>query len=337
MDVVQAQRRVADHIEAHGLMAPGAQVAALVSGGPDSSCLHHVLGALGYDISAIHVNHKLRGADADIDAEHCARELGATVLECPVDNPTEARLRDARYEASAAAVGAVLRATGHTASDQVETVLQRLVSSGTTRGIPVHRSDSVVRPILCLWREETVSYCKEVGLGVRVDSTNPATKRGILRETIIPLLRELHPAAEQNILRTLEPSERLPRSVERGIGELLRSPAGSRRIDLGSGVTAVREYERIWLESSPVRLEQSLEWSGWRLEPRREGLVVRGWRPGDRLGADGEKLQDLFVKARVPASEREAWPLIAHRGHIVVVPGIACAPGYEDAVVAARK
>ena len=153
----------------------------------------------------------------------------------------------------------------------------------------------------------------------------------------MPRLRELHPAAEENILRACEAGERLPRKVERGIEELLREQPGSRRLDLGSGTTAVREYDRIWLERSPVKLERPLEWSGWRLEPQRTGLVVRGWRPGDRLGSDGAKLQDLFVKAKVPASEREAWPLVAHRGRVVYVPGIASAPGYEAAVLAVRK
>ena len=338
MHVDEVQQRVAGQIEEHSLLGPGQQVTALVSGGPDSSCLHHVLGALGYAVSAVHVNHGLRGAESDGDAAHCAKVLGASIVDGRVENPTEARLRDARYGLSAAAgAAAATRATGHTASDQVETVLQRLVSSGTTRGIPVRREDGVVRPLLSIWREETVAYCRGVGLPFRTDSSNASTQRGRIRDTILPLLRELHPAADENILRSLEASDRLPRRVERGLAELLRSKAGSRRLDLGSGVTAVREYERVWLERSPVRLVQTVEWSGWQLEARLTGLVVRGWRPGDRLGSDGAKLQDLFVAAKVPASEREAWPLVSHRGLVVFVPGIASAPGYEDAVVAARK
>ena len=337
MQVDEFQRRVAGHIDEHSLLEPGQPVVALVSGGPDSSCLHHVLGALGYEVSAVHLDHRLRGVESDDDAIHCAQVFDASIVECRVENPTEGRLRDARYAMSADATPGATRATGHSASDQVETVLQRLVSSGTTRGIPVRRDDGVVRPLLCMWREETLGYCEQVGLPVRIDSSNESTKRGLLRTKILPLLRELHPAADQNVLRALEAGDRLPRRVERGVGELLRNKAGSRRLDLGSGVTAVREYDRIWLERSPVRLERALEWSGWRLEARVEGLVVRGWRPGDRLGRDGAKLQDLFVAARVPASEREAWPLVSHRGRVVVVPGIASAPGYENAVVAVRK
>jgi tRNA(Ile)-lysidine synthase len=58
---------------------------------------------------------------------------------------------------------------------------------------------------------------------------------------------------------------------------------------------------------------------------------VRSWRAGDRL-ARGKKIQDLFVDAKVPRSEREAWPLVVRGEEVVVVPGIATAPGWEDAV-----
>ena len=59
---------------------------------------------------------------------------------------------------------------GHTASDQVETILFRLASSGTTTGIQVRRDDGVVRPRLTLWRSETEAYCRAEGLAFRVDS-----------------------------------------------------------------------------------------------------------------------------------------------------------------------
>ncbi len=64
------------------------------------------------------------------------------------------------------------------------------------------------------------------------------------------------------------------------------------------------------------------------------GLVVRGWRPGDRLAVRGVKVQDLFVRAKIPRSERDSWPLVVKGGDVVLVPGVASAPGYEEAVVA---
>jgi tRNA(Ile)-lysidine synthase len=73
------------------------------------------------------------------------------------------------------------------------------------------------------------------------------------------------------------------------------------------------------------------------LHARVQGLWVRSWRAGDRLATRGKKVQDLFVDAKVPRSEREAWPLVVRGDEVVAVPGIATAPGYEDAVEEAEE
>ena len=334
MDPACVHARVEAHVRRHELIAPGGDVACLVSGGADSSCLWHVLRALGYAVSAIHVAHALRGAESEGDARFCREALAAEVVEAPGDGLSEAELRDLRY-----AVGAGrLRATGHTASDQVETIVYRLVASGRPTGIRPRRDDGVVRPLLPLWRDETEAYCRAVGLRFRSDSSNAGTKRGLVRNEILPLLRQLHPAADRNILAALEAPE-LPAPAARAFAELLASPDGSMRVDLGGGRMAVREYERVWLERAPVRLERAVQWGGWTIEPRMRGLVVRGWRPGDRLaGRPGrKKVQDLFVDAKIPRSEREAWPLVVRGGDVVVVPGVTAAAGYEEAVVATRR
>ena len=90
---------------------------------------------------------------------------------------------------------------GAPASDQVETVLYRLVSRRAVSGIEPKRADGVVRPLLGVWREETEAYCRAVGLEPRLDSSNSETKRGLIREQVLPLLRELHPGAERNSAR----------------------------------------------------------------------------------------------------------------------------------------
>jgi tRNA(Ile)-lysidine synthase len=294
-------------------------VTALVSGGADSTCLWHALGALGYRVSALHVNHRLRGAESDEDARFCREVLGAEVVEAaPPERPTEDALRELRYSFARDR----LRATGHTASDQVETVLYRLVSSGVPGGIKPKREDGVVRPLLTLWREETESYCAAEGLTPCRDSSNPETKRGLIREQILPLLRELHPAAERNLLRLAEgrPSK---------LDELLAAREGSKRVDLGGGLTAVREYDRVWLEQTPVALDGEVRWGQWRIESELPGLKVRSWRPGDRLAGRRKKVQDVFVDAKIPRSEREAWPLVVRGDEVVAVPGIVDAPGIK--------
>jgi tRNA(Ile)-lysidine synthase len=311
--------RVAEHIRRHELIEPGGAVLCFVSGGADSTCLHHVLGELGYRVSALHVDHGLRGAESDEDAVFCARELGADVVAAPCAGKTEAELRELRY----AQGRGLLRATGHTLSDQVETILYRLATSGTTRGVKVRREDGVVRPLLCLWREETEAYCRERGLPFRVDSSNDGTVRGLLRREVLPALERIHPAARENILRSLDERRVLPAAL----AELLDASPGSKRVDLGGGLQAVREYDRLWLERGPVELVGEVEWGPWLIASGLPGLRVRGWRPGDRLAGRSKKIQDVFVDAKIPRSDREGWPLVVRGDEVVAVPGIVEAEG----------
>ena len=103
------------------------------------------------------------------------------------------------------------------------------------------------------------------------------------------------------------------------------STAGTRTADLGHGIRAVREYDEL-------RLEGSVRFGPWRLESELPGLVVRTRRPGDRLAGRRKKVQDLFVDAKVPRTERDTWPLVVSGGEVVAVPGVAEAPGWEGAV-----
>src|SRR5438876_5810077 len=315
MDPEALCRRVEEFIRAHRLIAPGGEVTVLVSSGPDSTCAWHVLRALGYRVSALHVDHGLRGLESAEDARFCAEQFGAEVVDGR-GGRTEDELRELRYSFATDR----LRATGHTASDQVETVLYRLAASGVAGGIKPKREDGVVRPLLTVWRDETEAYCRAEGLEFRVDSSNRDTKRGLIRDEILPRLRELHPGAERNLLRL---AEERPSALD----ELLASTVGSKRLDLGGGLTAVREYDRVWLERAPVSLDGEVEWGGWRIESDLPGLKVRAWRAGDRLAGRRKKIQDVFVDAKIPRSEREAWPLVVRGDEVVAVPGIVEAEG----------
>jgi tRNA(Ile)-lysidine synthase len=319
VDVEALRAQIEEHIRRNGLIAPGGDVCCLVSGGADSTCLWHALGSLGYRVSALHVDHRLRGAESDADARFCAEQLGAEVVVLDGAGLTEEGLRDQRYSVATSK----LRATGHTASDQVETILYRLASRGTATGMEPRRADGVIHPLLTVWREESEEYCRAEGLAFRVDSSNGETKRGLIRDEILPLLRRLHPAADENVLRALDVRATLPPAL----AELLASPSGSKRVDLGGGVQAVREYDRLWLEDGPVELAGEVRWGPWRIRSDLAGLRVRGWRPGDRLAGRRKKIQDVFVDAKIPRSEREAWPLVVRGDDVVAVPGIVDAPG----------
>jgi tRNA(Ile)-lysidine synthase len=321
---VNIAARVEKFIRSCDLIPEGGELTCLVSGGSDSTCLWHVLRELGYRVSALHVDHGLRGEESDADARFCAEQLGAEIVDGR-GGATEAELREIRYSFATDR----LRATGHTASDQVETVVYRLVASGSTKGIKPRREDGVVRPLLELWREETEEYCRGHGLAFRTDTSNSDTKRGLIRDEILPRLRALHPAADENLLR-------LARGEPSALDELLASTSGSRRLDLGGGLTAVREYDSLWVERTPVALEGEVRWGDWRIAADAPGLKVRAWRAGDRLAGRSKKIQDVFVDAKIPRSARESWPLVVRGDEVVAVPGIVEAEGVRAERVDAR-
>jgi tRNA(Ile)-lysidine synthetase-like protein len=317
VDTDALRERVEELIRRHDLIEPGGDVICLVSGGADSTFLWHALTKLGYGVSALHVNHGLRGSASDEDARFCAEHFGAQVVDGS-GGLTEDDWRRIRYSFATDR----LRATGHTASDQVETILYKLVASGVAKGIKLRREDGVVRPLLSVWREETEEYCRAERLEFRLDESNSDTKRGLIRDEILPRLRELHPAAERNLLRFAD-------GEPTALDELLASTAGSRRLDLGAGLTAVREYDRVWLERTPVSLDGQGEvrWGEWRIASKLSGLKVRAWRAGDRLAGRSKKIQDVFVDAKIPRSSRESWPLVVRGDEVVAVPGIVEAEG----------
>src|SRR5215216_6991176 len=173
MDTAELRARVERFVRELDLIPAGGAVTCLVSGGADSTCLWHALRGLGYDVSALHVNHGLRGDESDEDARFCSEVLGAEVVDASNSLllGTEAELREVRYSFATDR----LRATAHTASDQVETVLYRLVASGAAGKIDWRRDDGVVRPLLNRWRDETEAYCLAEGLDVRRDTSNADT------------------------------------------------------------------------------------------------------------------------------------------------------------------
>jgi len=206
-------------VRAPGLLAPGVPVVVLLSGGRDSVCLLDVavrLAGAGA-VSALHVNYGLRDESA-ADEAHCralCEQLGVELDAQRSPRPEnagnlQAWARDVRLGAgavAAAARGADL-ATGHTATDQVETVLYRLAASPGRRALlgMAARDGRLVRPLLRATREETAAYCTARGLSWREDASNedPVYARNRVRASLVPALRELHPAAEANVARTAE-------------------------------------------------------------------------------------------------------------------------------------
>ncbi len=203
-----------------GLLDGPEPLLAMISGGRDSTCMLDVAVALrpAGSVSALHVNYGLRERAAG-DEQRCRELCGRLGVELEVvrvprasERPgnLQAWARELRYEAAGASArraGALL-ASGHTATDQVETILYRLAASPGRRALLGMRSreGSLLRPLLAVTREQTADYCRARGLSWREDESNadPAFARTRVRDGLVPAFCAVHPAARENVLRTAE-------------------------------------------------------------------------------------------------------------------------------------
>jgi tRNA(Ile)-lysidine synthase len=201
-------------VAADGLLAPGRSVLVLLSGGRDSTCLLDLAVRIAGSeaVCALHVNYGLRGS-ADRDQRHCAELCRALEVELqvhqagppPQPGNLQAWARDVRYGRAAQLAGArgADVAAGHTATDQVETILYRLASSPSRRALlgMEPREGSLIRPLLRYTREDTARWCAEHGLAWCEDETNGSSEfaRVRVRRELVPALRSIHPGAERNV------------------------------------------------------------------------------------------------------------------------------------------
>lgn len=231
-------QRVFGYIRRHELMKAGDRVGVAVSGGLDSvGLLVLLLGLrkeLGIVLSAVHFNHKLRGAEADADEQFVAALAKSHKLALDCDRgdvavyaarrhlSIEAAAREMRYEyfVRLLQTGGLTRiATAHTLDDQAETVLMRVVRGAGTRGLAgiypqlsVHGSQfsgqtSIVRPLLGIRRPELEAYLRRAGQEWREDSTNRDLRhaRNRVRHGILPRLeRNLNPGVREALAETAD-------------------------------------------------------------------------------------------------------------------------------------
>lgn len=200
-------------LKEQALLSPGDRVIAAVSGGADSVAMLFALyllrDELGVTLEAAHFNHHLRGAESDRDeafvTDFCGRydiplHLGSGRI-VPGKKGLEAAARDARYAFLRSLPGKV--ATAHTADDNAETVLMRLIRGTGLKGLgaiaPV--SGNVIRPMLTVTRDDVEAFLEEYALPHVEDSSNGTDDflRNRIRHGILPLMRAENPRIGENL------------------------------------------------------------------------------------------------------------------------------------------
>lgn len=207
-----------------GLTWTSGKIIVALSGGPDSAALTHALVNLpgrASSVSAVHVNHSLRGAASEADEQWVrsfCREIGSplSVLDGTLDADevrnlgVEAAARAVRYRLLSVErerLAADWVATAHTRSDQAETVMLRAITGrGTWRlsGILPVTPDQVIRPLLQVSRSEVLRYLAENGIEPRLDESNADSRflRNRIRSELLPLVERWNPRIEEILADT---------------------------------------------------------------------------------------------------------------------------------------
>jgi tRNA(Ile)-lysidine synthase len=286
---------------ARGLGPPGDGVVVAVSGGPDSVALARAAaaarGGAGRLVLA-HLNHGLRGAESDADEAFVAglasRLPGVELCRARIDVAAEAERSGANLEAAARRLryawladvarehGCLRVATGHTADDQAETVLHRLLRGAGLQGLrgiaprrPLGPGVEVVRPMLGLTRADVLAFLRAAGQAFREDASNRDLRRtrNRIRHELLPLLaREYNPAVVSVLGRLAAQAAEAYRGEEAEAAALLAAaelPRAGRQLVL----------DRPRLAAAPGRAVRALfrlvwEREGW----PRDGMDFAAWQ-----------------------------------------------------------
>ncbi|MCH5197862.1 MAG: tRNA lysidine(34) synthetase TilS [Oscillospiraceae bacterium] len=210
-------------IKKYSMLSPGDDVLVGFSGGADSTCLLSLLYenrlALGISVRAAHINHGLRGEEADRDElfarKFCEeRNIPISVLRADVNSvskergiSTELAGREVRY-AFFNSLSPSKIATAHTGSDAAETLLMNISRGASLKGlcsIPPVRGN-VIRPLIEFTREETENYCAENSIPFVTDSSNAENSytRNKFRNNVISQIKKIEPSFENAALRCID-------------------------------------------------------------------------------------------------------------------------------------
>lgn len=212
-------QQVAGFIARNQLLAADNKYIVALSGGADSVALLLIMKALGYDVEAAHCNFHLRGKESERDENFCVslcESLGIILHRIHFDTLTYAQLhkvsiemaaRDLRYsyfEQLRRDINADAICVAHHKDDNVETILLNLVRGTGMNGLTgiSPRNGFILRPLLCIGREDILEYLEAENQDYVTDSSNLVddVQRNKIRLNVLPLLENVNPAVKDNIL-----------------------------------------------------------------------------------------------------------------------------------------
>lgn len=228
---------VADYIKRNQLMDKGQTQLVALSGGADSVALLLTLHALGYPLEAIHCNFQLRGQEADRDEAFCqslCQKLDIPLHRAHFDTRSYAQLHGISIEMAARklrytyfhqlrpALHAETICVAHHRDDSVETILLNLVRGTGLNGLTgiKPKNEAVVRPFLCVKRQQIIDYLQRKGQDYVTDSSNLVAdvKRNKIRLQILPLLEELNPSFRSTLMTMASEMADIEKIVSQSLG-----------------------------------------------------------------------------------------------------------------------
>ncbi len=216
-------KKISDYITSHKLLNMEEKHLVALSGGADSVCLTLTLKQLGYDIEAAHCNFHLRGEESERDERFCinfCEKNGIKFHIAHYDTISFAKMHKISIEMAARElrysyfkqlkddIGAATVCVAHHQNDTVETVLINLIRGTGIQGLTgIHaKNGQIVRPLLCVSRNDIEKELKTVGQDFVIDSTNleDDVVRNKIRLDIIPLMQKINPSVNESIAKTAE-------------------------------------------------------------------------------------------------------------------------------------
>lgn len=217
------KQRIALYIDRNKLFSPKDKILVALSGGADSVALLRLLLALGYACEAAHCNFHLRGAESDRDETFVRRlckelQIPLHVIHFETEREAEERhisiemaareLRYAWFEKTSREYGITVVAVAHHQDDSVETLLLNLIRGTGINGLRgiQPKNGNIVRPLLCLNREEIIGYLQDIRQDYVTDSTNLQDEytRNKIRLNLLPMMQEINPSVKESILKTAQ-------------------------------------------------------------------------------------------------------------------------------------